>query len=185
MLPADAGTVLTALARGAIARKLGVADRAQMPPRPDWLLEPGASFVTLTIGEALRGCIGSLTAWRALADDVESNAVSAAFRDPRFPPLSKGELADVAVEVSVLAPPEPIAFTYRDDLLRQLRPGVDGLILSGRGQRGTFLPQVWEQLPDPEDFLDHLLRKAGLPSSYWGRDVRVERYTVTAFHETP
>ena len=150
-----------------------------------WLDVPGASFVTLTIDGDLRGCIGSLEAWRPLRDDVKSNAVSAAFRDPRFRPLSQAEFAQTAIEVSVLAKPEPMAFDSRDDLERQLRPGVDGLILSARGHRGTFLPQVWEQLPRPAEFVDHLLRKAGLPASYWGPDVAVSRYTVTAFHEAP
>ena len=177
----DAASVLTGLARAAIAGKLGL-------PGPEvaqssWLDEPGASFVTLTIDGGLRGCIGSLTAWRHLGADVRANAVSAAFHDPRFQPLSKPEFAKVAIEVSVLTQAEPMAFTSRDDLLRQLRPGVDGLILSALGRRGTFLPQVWEELPTPASFVDHLLRKAGLPSSYWGPDVRVERYTVTAFHE--
>ncbi|MCL2787222.1 MAG: AmmeMemoRadiSam system protein A [Micrococcales bacterium] len=181
MLPSDAGGVLTALARSAIVRRLG--GSAPRPAELAWLAEPGATFVTLTHDDELRGCIGSLQAWRALGEDVTSNAISAAFRDPRFPPVSQGELAGLAIEVSVLGVPQPVAFTSRADLEAQLRPGVDGLILSARGRRGTFLPQVWEELSSPEVFLDHLLRKAGVPSSYWGPDVRVERYTVTAFHE--
>ena len=186
-LPDDAASVLTTLARAAIADELREPGppASPRPVEPEWLSQPGASFVTLTIGGTLRGCIGSLEAWRPLGADVSANAVAAAFRDPRFPALSAAEYDRVAVEVSVLTAPEPVAFTSRDDLLAQLRPGVDGLILTARGRRGTFLPQVWDELPEPVDFLAHLLRKAGLPASYWGADVEIERYTVTAFHETP
>ena len=183
MLPDSAGPVLTGLARSAIGRKLGLP--VASPAEPEWLREPGASFVTLTHDAGLRGCIGSLEAWRELGQDVSSNAVSAAFADPRFPALAVGEYSEIAVEVSVLTAPESIAFASRDDLIGQLRPDVDGVTISARGRRGTFLPQVWEELPDPAVFLSHLLRKAGLPSGYWGPDVRVERYRVTAFHEAP
>ena len=183
MWPEDAGSVLTRLARDAIARKLGVPGPAS--PHREWLREPGASFVTLTHDGGLRGCIGTLSAWRSLGQDVAGNAVSAAFEDPRFRPLSRAEFVDVAIEVSILSASKPLLFSSRDDLLSQLQPGVDGLILAAKSRRGTFLPQVWDELPDPSDFLDHLLRKAGLPSDYWGPDIHVERYTVTAFHEEP
>ena len=180
--PEDAGQVLTGLARAAIVREMGGGPSSEAA-WPRWLEEPGASFVTLTIGGDLRGCIGSLEAWRELGRDVESNAVSAAFGDPRFRPVAREEVGRIRIEVSVLSSPAPIEFSSREDLLGQLRPFVDGLIFSARGRRGTFLPQVWQDLPEPEVFLDHLVRKAGLRQGYWGEDVTVERYTVTAFHE--
>ena len=152
-----------------------------------WLDAPGASFVTLTSGRApggaLRGCIGSLEARRPLREDVEANAVAAALHDPRFAPLTARELDDTVVEVSVLSAPAALPAADEAELLARLRPGVDGVVLSACGRRATFLPQVWEQLPDPADFLARLRRKAGLPADYWGRDVVVETYTVTAWQE--
>lgn len=152
-----------------------------------WLDAPGASFVTLTSGRApggaLRGCIGSLEARRPLRADVEANAVAAALHDPRFAPLTARELDDTVVEVSVLSVPAALPAADEAELLARLRPGVDGVVLSACGRRATFLPQVWEQLPDPADFLARLRRKAGLPADYWGRDVVVETYTVTAWQE--
>jgi AmmeMemoRadiSam system protein A len=172
------------LARAAIGRELGLGDPAANPSaRQDWLEADGASFVTLTAGGRLRGCIGSLLAWRALGEDVADNAVSAATRDPRFPPLGPAELADVGIEVSVLSAPAPVPASSRADALAQLRPGIDGVIVSDAGRRATFLPQVWQDLPDPELFMGHLLRKAGLPVDWWGPATRLERYTVAAFGE--
>lgn len=170
------GRTLVRLARAAIARQLGL-DQPVSVDAP-WLREPGAVFVTLHRNGALRGCIGSLEARRPLREDVEKNARSAAFLDPRFPPLSLREFPDVEVEVSLLSPAEPLRFSGEADLLRQLRPGVDGLILEHGAHRGTFLPQVWEQLPAPADFLAHLKRKAGLAEDFWSADLRVLRYTV-------
>ncbi|MDO5287377.1 MAG: AmmeMemoRadiSam system protein A [Actinomycetia bacterium] len=181
-LPADAGPVLTSLARAAIAQALGLPGTT--PPGADWLHQPGAAFVTLTQSGALRGCIGSLAAYRPLVEDVTANAVSAARRDPRFPPLSADELPRTQVEVSVLSAPEPYPVSSEQDARDRLRPGIDGVVLSFGRHRGTFLPQVWEQLPQPQDFLNHLKRKAGLPSDWWDDAVRLERYTVTAFHES-
>ncbi|MDR1808711.1 MAG: AmmeMemoRadiSam system protein A [Propionibacteriaceae bacterium] len=184
-LPPEAGTTLTRLARQAIARRLGLADGSADEPQrpPDWLLADGATFVTLTIDGDLRGCIGSLQAYQPLGDDVAQNAQSAAFRDPRFPPLTRAEFNRVAIEVSVLAPPQPMTFTSEQDALDQLRPGVDGVILVAGGHRATFLPQVWEDLPDKRLFLAHLKRKAGLRPDFWDDSVRLDRYGVTAFHE--
>lgn len=142
------------------------------------LLQPGASFVTLNLHDELRGCIGSLEAHQALVKDVAQNAFSAAFRDPRFAPLSAGEFAALDLHISILSPSEPLHFSSETDLLRQLRPGIDGLVLSDGYHRGTFLPQVWEQLPEPAEFLAHLKRKAGLPVNHWSPTLRVERYTV-------
>ena len=198
-LPADAGLLLLPLARRAIARHLDAVplptqENAALPGTskgtedPSWLRAPGASFVTLTSGRApggsLRGCIGSLEAHEPLRADVESNAVAAAVGDPRFPPLTAGELADTVIEVSVLSASVPLPAVDESDLAARLRPGVDGVILSSPRHRATFLPQVWGQLPDPVDFLIHLRRKAGLPADYWGEDVSVRIYTVTAWQET-
>jgi AmmeMemoRadiSam system protein A len=191
LAPAEAGTDSGSVASPAGGAGGGVSGEAPSAGSDggaaaadrSFLDQPGAAFVTLTQAGELRGCIGSLEAWRPLRQDVRANAVAAAFDDPRFPPLGADELARTAIEVSVLSAPEPIAFTDRADLLRQLRPGVDGLILSAPGHRGTFLPQVWEQLPTPELFLEHLVRKAHLPPGYWSDDVVVQRYTVAAFAE--
>jgi len=182
-LPPDAGFVLTGLARAAIGKQLHLDSPTPVTTDAPWLDAPGAVFVTLTQRAQLRGCIGSLVAHRSLRDDVTHNAQAAAFGDPRFPPLRPGEFEGTDIEVSVLSEPEPMPFTSREDALAQLRPGVDGVILSAGFHRATFLPQVWEELPDKELFICHLLRKAGLSPTYWGDDVRISRYTVTAFEE--
>jgi AmmeMemoRadiSam system protein A len=158
-------------------RPLSVAPGEHAAP----LRAPGASFITLHRQDELRGCIGSLEACRPLVTDVAENAFAAAFRDPRFAPLRADELADLDLHVSVLSAPAELAFADEADLLRQLRPGVDGLILSVDGHRGTFLPSVWESLPRPEHFLAHLKRKAGLPADFWSPALRVMRYTTEAF----
>ncbi|TCJ13508.1 AmmeMemoRadiSam system protein A [Parasulfuritortus cantonensis] len=180
----DKGALLTAIARAAIARKLGQ-PAAMAATRPDWLASPGAVFVTLTQAGQLRGCIGSLEAWRPLADDLEANARAAAFGDPRFPALAAEELARTRVEVSILSKPEPLPCTDEADAVAKLRPGVDGVILEWHRHRGTFLPQVWDQLPTPASFLRHLKQKAGLPADFWADDVRLSRYTVEKFKEAP
>ena len=148
---------------------------------PAALQEPGASFVTLNIDGRLRGCIGSLEAVHPLVEDVARNAFSAAFRDPRFPPVSAAEAPRLNIHISVLNPAEPMQFSSEEDLLAQLRPGVDGLILEDGGRRGTFLPSVWESLPDPRDFLQELKRKAGLAPDHWSDSLRVWRYTTESF----
>lgn len=144
------------------------------------LAENRASFVTLNKNHQLRGCIGSLEAYQPLVMDVASNAYSAAFRDPRFSPLVHEELAGLAIHISVLTPAEPMHFDSEASLLEQLQPHVDGLILSAGPRRGTFLPSVWESLPDAREFLNQLKRKAGLPTDYWGSDVRIERYRTVS-----
>lgn len=180
-LPADAGPVLVAHARAAIAEGLGVpADRT---PEPVWLGRFGATFVTLHLAGALRGCIGSLTAGRPLREDVRANARAAAFADPRFVPLGPDELDLVRIEVSVLSAPEVVASADRRALAASLRPGVDGLVLTCCGRRATLLPQVWDQVRDADEFLDHLVAKAGLPAGWWGPEVMIERYTVSRFAE--
>ncbi len=143
--------------------------------------EPGASFVTLHKQGELRGCIGSLQAFRPLLTDVAENAFAAAFRDPRFAPLRVHELPDLTLDISVLSVPEPMNFDSEQDLLRQLRPHRDGLILQDGPQRGTFLPSVWEALPDAERFLQQLKLKAGLTPDHWSENIRVWRYSTECF----
>lgn len=190
--------VLPRLARATLARALGLAadrtarareplERAEprgRPHRPGRLDQPGATFVTLKRHGTLRGCIGSLEARRALRRDVEENALAAAFRDPRFPPLVACEWDGLALSVSVLSPSRRVAFEDEESLLAGLRPGRDGLILERDGRRGTFLPQVWSQLPDPVDFLRHLERKAGLPPGAAADGLtRVARFEVEVHDE--
>lgn len=175
------GRQLLALARNAIKHRLrGIPEAAAADPA---LAAAGAVFVTLTQDGQLRGCIGSLEAWRPLAEDVRENARAAAFRDPRFPPLAADELPRTRVEVSLLTPAEPIAFVDEADALRQLRPGEDGIVLECGSRCATFLPQVWEQLPEPAHFLGQLKRKAGLPGDFWSDDLRLSRYRVEKWKE--
>lgn len=148
---------------------------------PPTLQQAGASFVTLKIQGQLRGCIGMLTATRPLIKDVAENAFAAAFEDSRFPPLRAAEFEQLEYHISILNPAENMEFESEADLLQQLRPGIDGLILEERGRRGTFLPSVWESLPKPADFLQHLKRKAGLPADYWSNSLHIQRYTVEEF----
>jgi AmmeMemoRadiSam system protein A len=175
------GAVLLALARAAIASEFG--QRYPADEQAAWLRERGACFVTLTQRGELRGCIGTLEAHRPLLQDVRANAVAAAFRDPRFAPLSARELGQTEVEVSLLSPMQVLAFASQADALAQLRPGVDGVVFEYGARRSTFLPQVWEQLPDADDFMAYLKRKAGLPSDFWHADVRLQRYTVAKWKE--
>ena len=148
---------------------------------PDPLRQPAACFVTLHHHDQLRGCIGSLEPRTPLAQNVADNAFNAAFRDPRFPELTAPELVGLELEISVLGTPQAMHFSSEADLLAQLRPGQDGLILEAGGRRGTFLPSVWESLPDPEDFLRHLKQKAGLPTDFWSNEMRVMRYGTEPF----
>jgi uncharacterized protein len=145
------------------------------------LRELRASFVTLNRRDMLRGCIGHLEASLPLVEDVAENAFSAAFRDPRFPPLAAHELEGLQIHLSVLTPAEPLPCESEADLLRQMRPFTDGLIISDGLRRGTFLPSVWEQLPKPADFLRHLKRKAGFPDDYWSQTLQVFRYETESF----
>jgi AmmeMemoRadiSam system protein A len=148
---------------------------------PAHLGEQRASFVTLNRMGELRGCIGTLEAYQPLVQDVAEHAWAAAFRDPRFPPLRQDEFSDLEIHISILSEPEPMVFSDEADLLAQIRPGTDGLIIEDGGRRGTFLPSVWEQLPHKEDFLAHLKRKAGLSVSHWSDSVRLWRYTTESF----
>jgi AmmeMemoRadiSam system protein A len=137
-----------------------------------------ACFVTLKINDELKGCIGSLIAHKPLVQDLVNNSYAAAFEDSRFMPLTEEELPLLTIHISILSKSEPMTFNSEQDLIKQLRPGIDGLILSDVGYRGTFLPSVWEELPEPERFLRHLKMKAGLPSNYWSKTIKVDRYNV-------
>jgi hypothetical protein len=180
-LPEEAGRTLIEIAKGAIANGLGLNSVPVKRNHLPWLLQPGASFVTLTKDGQLRGCMGSLSATRPLGQDVASNARAAAFEDPRFLKLTREEWKRCAVEVSLLSAPKLLQFADEEDLLAQLRPGEDGLILECDGRRGTFLPQVWETLPDRRQFLQALLAKAGLPADTRLARCRVSRYRVRKF----
>jgi len=158
----------------------GLNYRTPLPLDPtqysEGLQQQRASFVTLNLNQQLRGCIGSLQAHQPLVQDVAHNAFAAAFQDSRFYPVSVIEAPQLDIHISVLTPPEPMSFQSEEDLISQLRPNVDGLILSDQGRRGTFLPAVWEQIPDPKQFLQHLKMKAGLLEDYWSDTIQVERY---------
>ncbi len=143
-----------------------------------------ASFVTLQKRDQLRGCIGHLEAVQPVVVDVAENAFAAAFRDPRFSPLTEAEWPDIEVHLSLLTVPEPMMFRDEADLVRQIQPGVDGLILQDGPNRGTFLPSVWEGLPDPVDFLIHLKYKAGLAANHWSGGMEVYRYHAESFGES-
>ncbi|GAB6053379.1 AmmeMemoRadiSam system protein B [Magnetospira thiophila] len=160
--------------REALAGKRGVEEVWDDYPRE--LRKQGACFVTLKRDGQLRGCIGSVMAHQPLLTDVAKNAQSAAFRDPRFPPLTAEEMTQVELSLSLLSPPWPIACKDEEDLLAQLRPGIDGLIISDTGHRALFLPSVWRELPDKKQFLAHLKRKAGLPIDHWSDTFRAERF---------
>lgn len=183
-MPADLGKTLLVLARNAISGDLGMAPSSdpEISACPE-LVQPGAVFVTLTRDGELRGCIGSLEAWRPLREDVVANARAAAFRDPRFPPLTREELAVIRVEVSLLTTAQPMSYSSEADAVGQLRPLIDGVILEHGRQRGTFLPQVWESLPDRRQFMAQLKRKAGLPADFWSNDIRLSRYQVQKWQE--
>lgn len=160
------------------------APRVDLNTLSEALRRPGASFVTLTMGGELRGCIGSIEPRRPLALDVQENAIAAAFHDPRFPPLNRRELDRTHIEISVLTPPQPLEYEGPADLLAKLRPQVDGVIIERGWHRATFLPQVWEKLPDPHEFLAHLCLKAGLPADDYRRPgLQVYTYQVESFEE--
>lgn len=177
----ERGNILLPIARAAIANALNVSHTAD--ESAPWLAEHGACFVTLTQSGELRGCIGTLEAHRPLLADVKSNAVYAALRDPRFAPLRAEELDITTVEISLLSPTQPMDIRNEADALAQLRPGVDGIVFEYRHYRSTFLPQVWEQLPHPAQFMAHLKRKAGLPENFWASEVELSRYSVTKWRE--
>jgi hypothetical protein len=166
------------LAKSSIQHGLqtGRALKVNLADFPAELTERRATFVTLHKHHQLRGCIGMLEAVRPLAEDIAENAFLAAFKDPRFPPLTEDEFGELEIHLSILTPAEPVAFSSEQELITQLQPGIDGLILEEGRRRGTFLPSVWEQLPEPEQFLRHLKQKAGLAPDYWSESIRIYRY---------
>lgn len=187
---------LLELARASIAYGL---QQHETPPLPaelsDWLQVPTATFVTLTVrhrpehrvgkqDERLRGCIGSLQAYRSLAEDVSENAYAAAFRDPRFLPVGAAEFGQLRIELSLLSPLQPLPPVHSDAaLLAQLRPGCDGLVLVQHGRRATFLPKVWSHFAEPLAFLQALRQKAGLPAEF-DREAQYSVYQVEVFSES-
>ena len=183
----EEGNFLLNVARETIKIEL---NKKKMPPI-DWenisdtCKENLGTFVTLTIGGNLRGCIGHIIPRETLVEGIKENAINAAFRDPRFPPLSKKEFEKIEIEVSILTYPEEIPYKDAEDLLNKLRPEIDGVIIKKGFYEATFLPQVWEQLPRKEEFLSHLCMKAGLPANSWKNEkLHVSTYQVQAFEET-
>lgn len=176
---------LLGLARQSIEHGLSHGRAISVDPTryPVELAAQRAAFVTLETHGTLRGCIGHLEPIAPLVRDVADNAFAAAFRDPRFPPLRPAELPHLAIEISVLSAPRPLSFSSETELLTMIEPGVDGLILEDGSARGTFLPTVWRNLPEPKDFLRHLKTKAGLSPDYWSDNIRVQRYRTESFAE--
>jgi len=177
----DLGGAVLTLARSAIAAELGL-DTLETVNHAS-LEQPSATFVTLKQGARLRGCVGSLHRMRALHDDVRLNAVAAAFRDPRFAPLDAHEFPQISLEVSLLSAEERIDVASEVELIHRLRPGIDGLIVEYGRYRATLLPQVWQWLRDPREFLAALKLKAGLPEDFWTTDMIVSRYEAITWKE--
>jgi uncharacterized protein len=185
-LSADEQSLLLKLARQALEAGVRGESLPLINPQalPRNLRQPGASFVTLTRYGDLRGCVGALEPYQPLAEDVREHAIAAALQDFRFPPVQPSELPEIKVEISRLTLPKDLDYVSPEDLLTRLRPGVDGVTLIEGRMRATFLPQVWEKLPDAPTFLNHLCRKMGAPEDLWRRKkLRVQTYQVEEFHE--
>jgi AmmeMemoRadiSam system protein A len=178
----ETARTLLSIARTAIATQLGKAHTADESPA--WLREHGATFVTLNLAKKLRGCIGSLRPHRALLDDVKANAQAAAFRDPRFKPLTLAEYDNIEVEVSLLSAVSALTFTDEASALAQITPRVHGVIFEYGHHRSTYLPQVWDSIPDTTMFMATLRQKAGLPPNFWEPGVKIHTYTVAKFSES-
>jgi len=185
-LTQDEREILLALARQALedgvhGRPLHPLDLSSLPQR---LKAPGASFVTLSRGGELRGCVGSLEAYQPLAEDVRIHAIAAGLQDYRFPPVDPKELPEITIEISRLTEPEVLDYDTSEELPQRLRPNIDGVILRDGALRATFLPQVWEKLPDAAQFLGHLCMKMGLEPNHWRyRKMQVLTYQVESFGE--
>ena len=184
-LTPERGRALVDLAKGSIAHALGVAP-APLPPRSTnggsaWLEEHAATFVTLFHEGELQGCIGSIEPRRKLVDDVQENAVAAAFRDPRFPGIRPDQLDELRVEVSVLSPLEKIPFRTEEEALAAVRPFVDGLVVRHGWRRGVLLPQVWDRRTSVREFVAALKMKAGLPPTFWAEGIELHRFTLRKF----
>lgn len=189
------GPILLSLARTAITEALGLENAiatdlpdtdipaTDTPTDADWLNTKAACFITLTLHSQLRGCIGSLHARRSLLDEVKANALAAAFEDSRFTPLTADELEQTRIEISLLSALQELVFENQEQALVQLRPDIEGVVLEYKNHRATFLPQVWQQLPQVNDFISHLKQKAGLDVDFWSDEVRLFRYTVSKWQE--
>lgn len=188
-LTEEHGQILVRLARATIAARLGVADSGlenipENERKDPAFQEQRGTFVTLKIRNQLRGCMGCLTPSETILEGVQRNAINAAFNDPRFPQLTVSELEEAEIEISILTNPCTLEYSDANDLVAKLRVNIDGVIISKGLARATFLPQVWEQLPRPADFLAHLCRKAGLADDDWqGGELDVSVYQVQYFHE--
>jgi AmmeMemoRadiSam system protein A len=182
VLPTDAARTLLPIARATIAGRLGKTHTSDESAA--WLREQGASFITLNLQNKLRGCIGSLRAHRRLLDDIKANALAAAFRDPRFKPLTASEYDGIEVEISLLSPLTALAFSDEASALAQLTPRVHGVIFEYGHHRSTYLPQVWDSFADPVMFMATLKQKAGLPPNFWEPGVKLQTYTVAKFRES-
>lgn len=180
------GTELLRLARGSI--EYGLIHGEPLPIQHDELSElltkPGATFTTLRLEGELRGCCGTLEATQPLAADVTRSAFQAAFRDPRFEPVAEGELDAISLELSVLSALESMPVINEADLLEQLTPGTDGLVIVLDGRRATFLPKVWDKLPQPQQFVAALKNKCGLPHDYWSERLAFHRYSTSSYSES-
>lgn len=179
---AGRGQILLPIARASISSALDRVKKAD--EKAAWLQDIGACFVTLTQQGELRGCIGTLDAHRSLLQDVKANAHAAAFRDPRFAPMAAAELDITEVEISLLSAMNPLQFSSERDALNQLLPGIHGVVFEYGHYRSTFLPQVWEQLPNVVEFMAHLKNKAGLGPDFWAEEVRISCYTVSKWKES-
>jgi len=180
------GKILLSIARASIAETLRLPHEAieDIAQGNAWLQEKAACFVTLMQNGQLRGCIGTLEAHRTLLEDIKHNANAAAFHDTRFSPLTREEFDMTEIEVSLLSAMQALDFSDEQQALAQLRPGTDGVLFEFGQHRSTFLPQVWQQLPDTADFIAHLKNKAGLASDFWADEVRLFRYTVDKWKES-
>ena len=185
-LTEEEGKYLLSVARDTIDRRL-FKDKDKVPGesvKSSKFSERRGTFVTLTIGKALRGCIGHIVPQESLLEGIRVNAINAAFYDPRFKPLSGEEWDKVKIEISILTEPAPLYYSGANDLLAKLRPGIDGVIIKKGFHQATFLPQVWDQLPDKREFLTHLCLKAGMDGHSWEKeDLEVIIYQVQSFEE--
>ncbi|HUG34622.1 MAG TPA: AmmeMemoRadiSam system protein A [Anaerolineales bacterium] len=184
----DEQQILLRLAREAMILRVkgGKLPRLDLSSLPERLREDGASFITLTIRGELRGCIGALEPHQPLAEDVREHAAAAALEDPRFAPVSEGELSTIQIEVSRLTRPVQLEYADADDLISKLKPHVDGVILHDVFHHATFLPQVWEKIPDPVEFLNQLCWKMGMSENAWrAKHLEVFTYQAEDFHESP
>jgi len=185
-LSEDEGKYLLGLARETIKNRLSNIEESQIDRKeiPEKFQERLGTFVTVTIEDNLRGCIGHIIPRESLIEGIKENAINAAFKDPRFLPLTKKEFDKIKIEISILTSPQELSYTDAEDLLKKLRPGIDGVILKKGFYEATFLPQVWDQLPEKEEFLSQLCLKAGLSGNSWKTEkLQVSTYQVQAFEE--